>query len=95
VACSRRKEILVSVLYSLALVRSLALCAMIPQFCTTRGYGFRARALVRAGMTILQLQIPVLADDRAAPAAVALAARQLEAGFLVDMTRGGEHAVRP
>ena len=40
----------------------------------------------------LQLQIPVFAHHRAAPAFMPLGAHQLEAGLLVDVPRGGEHA---
>ena len=50
---------------------------------------------VRPGMTPLQLQIPVFAHDRAAPALVLLRAHQFESGLLIDVARGGEHAVRP
>src|SRR5208283_2096708 len=48
------------------------------------------------GMTAyLQLQIPVLADHRTAPAFVPLRSHELKAGFLINVARGGEHAVGP
>ncbi len=46
-------------------------------------------------MTAYKLQIPVLADHRRAPILVVLAAHQRKAGFLVDVPRRGEHAMRP
>ena len=47
-----------------------------------------------SGLT-LQLQIPILRHHVLAPAFVRLAARQREAGLLIDVARGGEDAVRP
>ena len=43
----------------------------------------------------LQLQIPVLAHHRPAPALVRLAAPELEAGLLIDVAGCGQHAVGP
>src|SRR4029077_3425453 len=43
----------------------------------------------------LQLQIPVLAHHRSAPALVRLAAHELEAGLLIDVAGCGQHAVSP
>src|SRR5262249_43589197 len=95
--CRRCARPLVSKLHPTAAMICRQSHRFIRRPCSGRAQGSRAFAISivwsRAGN--LQLHIPVLADDLLAEAAARLARGQAKAGLRVDMTRRGEHAMRP